>query len=77
MEPNWLKISFFGGPYDGAREVLDANKMGIVPMEGFELPHTFKGSRCIYIYLCEFWNGGDEVTVQCIAQRLRADRVGA
>lgn len=58
---NAITVKYHGGPYDGARERLDANALGLPQYQGFELPHLT--SKAMHIYQCEFWDGEKVVDV--------------
>lgn len=49
-----IEIHYLGGPYDGAKEVLDRKAMGLKHQQGFRLAHLT--AQFLHVYECEFWS---------------------
>jgi hypothetical protein len=64
-----LLIHYEGGPYDGACEYFYADKLGLVPHQGFEIAHLT--SKCFHTYRCDFLGEGGDVIVRHVGVRLK------
>lgn len=49
-----IKLHYFGGPYDGATEVLDHELLGLREHQSFRLAHVTP--QFLHVYACDFWS---------------------